>query len=90
MIIRRFLFRTLARRHLRWNVASRATKAKKHTTCSKIEARIRPRPTLSSVALLSRLLTLAAPLPVRMPTTISRPTKVEITRPGWMGDRYGT
>ena len=28
-----------------------------------------------------------APLPVRMPIMASRPTKVVITRPGWMGER---
>lgn len=56
-------------------------------TCKRMEARSKAFPALMSEGVASALATLAPPLPVRAPMTASRPTKVDMTRPGWIGLR---
>ncbi len=70
-----------------WKVISRNTKPMKQNSCSRMEARNWSRPDRIWEALLDRFATRAAPLAVRTPIMASRPTKVDITRPGCMGAR---
>ena len=77
----------LALRHRLWKVISRQIKAMKQNSCIRMEARNWSRPDLSLEGLLLGSEAMAAPLAVRAPIMVSRPTKVDITRPGCMGDR---
>lgn len=70
-----------------WKTISRNIKPMKQNSCSRMEARNWSRPDRSLEALLDGLDAMAAPLAVRAPITASRPTKVDITRPGCMGAR---
>ena len=69
----------------RWKKPSSATKRKNETSCSMIEARSIALPARISEGEASTLAILAPPLPVITPITASRPRKVEMTRPGWIG-----
>ena len=77
----------LALRHRLWKVISKKMKPIKQNNCIRMEARNWSRPDLSLEGLLVGSETMAAPLAVRAPIMASRPTKVDITRPGCMGAR---
>lgn len=70
-----------------WKVTSRNIKPMKPSSCSRMEARNWSRPDRSLEALLVGSDSMAAPLDVRAPIITSRPTKVDITRPGCIGAR---
>ena len=49
-----------------------------------------PEPIFRCAGVVLLLAARLAPFPVRTSMMMSMPTKVDTTRPGWMGERYGT
>lgn len=62
-------------------------KAPKSAACRQSEAVTMFDPTLRCAAVRLLLAMRQAPLPIRISHTLSRPTNVVATRPGWTGDR---